>query len=342
MNSREAKILVTGGAGFIGSHLTRSLAAAGNRVVVYDNFSTGSMKNLRPLSDNPRVEIVNGDLFNETHLRESLKSCRTVYHLAASRDVRIGRHDTETDLRQNVIATHNLLDAIKDSGCKRIVFTSTSTVYGEPTEIPTPESYGPLKPLSLYGASKLACEALITSYCHLFGINATILRLANVVGPESDHGVVFDLVVKALTDPHELIVLGNGSQQKSYLHIDDCISALEMFTDSDDSEPEIVNVGALDSVTVREIVKIIKQSVGFGVGLTRYSHNGDGRGWAGDVMTMLLDCRKLLSKGWKANYTSAEAVESCTRQLVDRLKEEPESAWTRAMERVVRTQPNSN
>ncbi len=313
------KVLITGGAGFIGSNLAEKLVMSGQNVVAYDNLSSGSSANLRALQKDPRFELVQGDILDEELLTKSLEGCSTVFHLAASRDVRVGALNTGVDFRQNLVGTRSLLECMRRSkDCTRLVFASTSTVYGEPRDIPTPETFGPLQPLSLYGASKLGCEAIISAYSHLFGLICVTCRLANVVGPRCNHGIVYDLLKKLLTGSRDLEVLGDGTQRKSYLYVDDCIDALVMFCGWNQGGLETFNVGSLDAVEVHDIVSIVKTVASPGYGVSEsYIDHGDGRGWPGDVKSMLLDCKKIASLGWSPKRTSSEAVETAAREILN-------------------------
>ena len=219
--------LVTGGAGFIGSSLVDLLMKRGESVHVLDNLSSGDLSNVEKWSKHPKFNFNNGDLLNPDDILPALEGCETVYHLAANPEVRSSKASPRDHFDQNILATYNLLEAIRLSGtAKSLIFTSTSTVYGEPSVIPTPETYGPMKPISHYGASKLACEALISSYASMYGFRCILFRLANVIGGRSNHGMIFNFVQKLRVDPRRLEVLGDGSQSKSYLYIDDCVSGL--------------------------------------------------------------------------------------------------------------------
>lgn len=304
------KILVTGGAGFIGSNLVDILMKDGHTVVVLDNLSSGSMANISPWEGHPNFEFKEGDLMELRDIEQALAGCEIVYHLAANPEARTGYSDTSVDFEQNIQATQNLLTALtKSSQRVRLIFSSTSSVYGEPGIIPTPEVYGPLKPISLYGASKLACESLISGYTHMFGFESAILRLANVIGPRSNRGVVFDFVRKLQKNPKELEVLGDGTQTKSYLHVYDCVRAFVTALDWTQREMEILNVGSEDAVTVLEIARIVANELGLRNVAFRCKGGVDGgRGWKGDVKEMLLDTKKIRASGWKATWSSSAAV----------------------------------
>src|SRR5918992_4648678 len=249
------RVLITGGAGFIGSSLAGALMLSKNyHVTVLDNLSRGCLKNISRWLGSPRFEFVHADLldnskFNEkisSTLQKIVDSSDMVFHLAANPEVAIGTENTHIDFQQNVQATYNLLESVRKSqqavdyentnrnkkqNKKRLIFTSSSTVYGKAKNRPTPENYSPLYPISLYGATKLAGEAIISGYCHMFGINCVVARLANIIGPTNTHGVIYDFITKLTAHPNFLDILGNGQQDKSYLYIDDCVSALMLLSD---------------------------------------------------------------------------------------------------------------
>ena len=314
--------IVTGGAGFIGSHLTEKLLKEGYKVTILDNFSSGKMKNIKHLLSNPSLTIVKEDLKKPVQLKRIVKNCEIIFHLAANPEVRVGETDPKVHFEENILATFNLLEAIRQTRTpKTLVFTSTSTVYGEASQIPTPENYAPLIPISTYGASKLACEALITSYAHTFNHKALILRLANIVGPKSTHGVIVDFIRKLTTNPNELEILGDGTQEKSYLYITDCIEAIIHLTNkilnSSTEKVEIYNIGSNDKITVKEIATIVAEEIGNPNVKYKYTGGVDGgRGWKGDVKTMQLSIEKLLKTGWKPKYTSKQAVRLAATKLI--------------------------
>ena len=311
-------ILVTGGAGFIGSHLIDALIEEGNEVRCIDNFSSGR-KEFIEQSMEKGLELIEGDMLNRNDIRRALKGCDTVFHLAANPDVRLGVENTEVHLEQNIIATYNLLEEMRNTGVKKIAFTSSSTVYGEAEEIPTPESYGPLIPISLYGASKLAAEGLIASYCHTFDMQSVIYRFANVVGPRSTHGVTYDFIKKLRKNENELEILGDGKQKKSYLYISDCIEAMLFGMDKSRNKVEIFNIGSEDWVDVSKIADIVSKEMNLS---PKYRFTGGvdgGRGWKGDVKIMRLSIEKLKNMGWTPKYGSEEAIEMTARWLISNL-----------------------
>ena len=300
-------ILVTGGAGFIGSHLVDKLLP-NNNVTVLDNFSSGKREFLAPYSSHPNFHLLEMDLLMPEALQEALAGKEMVFHLAANPDVKLGAENTRVHLEQNVLATYNLLEAMRQSGVKKIAFTSTSTVYGEAKEVPTPEDYGPLLPISLYGASKLACEALISSYCHTFDMSCWIYRFANIVGERGTHGVLVDFIRKLGKDPRELEILGSGRQRKSYLEVRECVQAMIHCVQHAGEQVNVFNIGSLDSVDVTEIADIVGEKMGLEGVHYRYTGGVDGRGWKGDVKVMLLSIEKIQELGWKPQRGSAQAI----------------------------------
>jgi UDP-glucose 4-epimerase len=253
------RVLVTGGAGFIGSHLVDALMVRGEEVCVFDNLSTGSIENVRYWLGSQNFTFIKGDLLNTMDLEKlEVKRYSFIFHFAANPEVKIGSTEPGIHFQQNILATYNLLELIRRADAKpTLIFTSTSTVYGEASRIPTPEDYAPLKPISTYGASKLACEALITAYAYTYGFKAVIYRLANIVGPRSRHGVIYDFIEKLKRNPGELEILGDGAQTKSYLHVGDCVDAILLGLEKSTEQVEIFNVGSEDQVDVKTIAQIV-------------------------------------------------------------------------------------
>jgi len=311
------RVLITGGAGFIGSHLVDALAEH-NEVVVLDDLSSGRMENISHHMDEEGFTFIRGSIFDEHALRRACEGVDIVFHLAANPEVRIGAQDPWVHIEQNVLATHTLLEQMRREGIREIAFTSTSTVYGEAEVIPTPESYGPLIPISTYGASKLACEALICAYCHSFSMRSWIFRFANIVGLRSRHGVIHDFIQKLLENPSRLEILGDGTQKKSYLYVRDCVDAILHSIESAQEEVNIFNIGSDDTTEVNRIAELVLDEMGLEDVEIVYVNELDGRGWVGDVRYMLLSCEKLRRLGWVPNHTSEESVRCAIR---DRLRE---------------------
>ena len=312
------RVLVTGGAGFIGSHLVDALMINGATVRVIDNLSSGTLDNIRRWLGNPSFEFIKGDLLNKSDLKKATEECEVIFHLAANPEVRLGSSAPEIHFEQNVVATYHLLESLKSSeGLDLFVFTSSSTVYGDASEIPTPEDYGPLKPISIYGASKLASEALISSFACTYGFQAVICRLANIIGPRSRHGVIYDFINKLKRNPRELEILGDGTQRKSYLYVDDFVSALSTIIEKPRKKVEIFNIGSEDWVNVKTIAEIVTEEMGLKDVTFHFTGGVDGgRGWKGDVKYMLLSIERLKSLGWKPKLNSVEAVKRTVRNLL--------------------------
>ena len=313
------KTLVTGGAGFIGSHLTDKLISRGDTVHVFDNLTTGTKENLEQQLGNTSFTLTEGDLLDSSDLAKLRhENCDSIFHLAANPEVRIGSTNPDTHFQQNVVATQNLLEYLrKTQDTPTLIFTSTSTVYGEPAKIPTPENCSPLEPISVYGATKLASEALISGYAHTYGFKAVIYRLANIIGPRSTHGVIYDFIKKLGKTPHKLEILGDGTQSKSYLYISDCVEALIFGMGKSRKHLDVYNIGSEDQINVKEVAEIVITEMGLkNVKLTYTGGVDGGRGWKGDVKNMLLDTGKIKSLGWKPKLNSRQAVERTTRELV--------------------------
>ncbi|MGQ9531117.1 MAG: NAD-dependent epimerase/dehydratase family protein [Candidatus Bathycorpusculaceae bacterium] len=312
------KIFITGGAGFIGSYLVDRLCKGKKEVVVFDNLSSGRLENLKQWLKESNFKFVREDLLKPTCILDLLSGCEIVFHLAANPEVRVGTTNPKVHYEQNITATFNLLEAVRKVGCiKNFIFTSSSTVYGEPKKIPTPEDYAPLKPISVYGASKLASEALITCHAYTYGFNATIYRLANIVGPRAQHGVIYDFVNKLLENPKKLEILGDGTQRKSYLYVEDCIDAMLVGISHPHDRVEIYNVGSEDQVNVKEIADIVCQEMGLrGVEYVYIGGVDGGRGWKGDVKVMLLSIEKIKSLGWKPKLNSRQAVRKTVKAIL--------------------------
>ena len=313
------KVLVTGGAGFIGSHLVDRLMEDGYEVRVLDDLSAGSLENLKQWIDHERFEFMLGDMKRRDVCEKAVRGVDAVFHLAANPEVRIGAQSPELLYETNVLITYNLLEAIRKEDIKALAFTSSSTVYGEAKEIPTPEDYGPLEPISVYGGAKLAAEALIAGYAHTFDIKAVVFRLANIIGKRSNHGVIYDFINKLKANPDRLEILGDGTQRKSYLHVSDTVEAmLYLFKEflKEDKIYDAYNIGSEDWITVTEIAEIVSREMGLNPEFYFTGGVDGGRGWKGDVKIMLLNIEKAKAKGWKPKMNSKEAVEKTVRELL--------------------------
>jgi UDP-glucose 4-epimerase len=313
------KVLVTGGAGFIGSHLVDSLMVQGHEVRVLDDLSAGSTENIERWLDNEHFEFIKGDMRDPDVPEEAVEGMEIVFHLAANPEVRIGSQSPELLYETNVGITHNLLEAIKGSDVKYLVFTSSSTVYGEAELIPTPEDYAPMEPISVYGGAKLAAEALISGYSHTFGFKALIFRLANIIGERSNHGVIYDFINKLRKNPEELEILGDGTQSKSYLHVSDTVEGMLRIFEHFQGTGKTVdfyNLGNDDWITVKEIANIVSEEMGLKPAFRFTGGVDGGRGWKGDVKFMRLSIEKAKQTGWEPKLSSYQAVRRTVRELL--------------------------
>jgi UDP-glucose 4-epimerase len=296
---------ITGASGFIGSQLADRLLANGETVVGYDNLSTGDVRFLEDASRNPNFRFVKGDLLDTKALTDAMHGATFVFHLAANADVRFGTEHPERDLQQNTIATFNVLEAMRASGAKRIGFSSTGSIYGEPEVFPTPEDAPFPLQTSLYGASKLAAEGMIQAYCEGFGFQGYIFRFVSILGERYTHGHVFDFFKKLSADPAQLHVLGDGKQRKSYLYIHDCIDAMLLTIRLLNNKIHVLNLGTDEASRVNDSIGWISERMGVSPKLT---YAGGERGWIGDSPFILLDTRRIRALGWKPKLTIREGV----------------------------------
>jgi len=309
-------ILVTGGAGFIGSHLVDRLVKEGFNVRVIDNLSSGRLENLTQHRDDPRVEVIIGDLKKMEDAIKAVDGVDTVFHFAANPEVRVSTTNPEIHFNENVVATFNLLEAMRRRDVKELVFASSSSVYGEPEQIPVSED-APIRPVSVYGASKAACENLIHAYTKLYGIKAVILRYANVVGPRLRHGVIWDLVNKLKKNPNELEILGDGKQTRSYIYIDDAVEATMIAWRKTSNNYSVYNVGSEDWITVDEVADQVIEAMNLVNVRKIYKPVLHGVGWPGDVKKIALRIDKIKQLGFKPSLSSKEAVKATTREIIN-------------------------
>ncbi|HUV45517.1 MAG TPA: NAD-dependent epimerase/dehydratase family protein [Dehalococcoidia bacterium] len=309
------KYFITGGAGFIGSHLVDRLIGSG-KVTVYDNLSSGRKDFIEHHLGKSNFHFIQADLLDFDTLNQAIANHDIVFHLAANPDVRAGSMNTNLDLQQGTMTTHNVLAAMRVNKISKIVFASSSTVYGEAGLKPVAEDYGPLLPISLYGASKLACEGLLSAFCHLFDMQAWIFRFANVVGSRASHGVIFDFINKLKQNPGELEILGDGTQEKPYLYIDDCIDGILFGWKHSQEQVNIFNLGTDSSTNVTTIASMLVEAMGLsGV---KFSYTGGERGWRGDVPQVRFDITKMKKLGWKPGYSSDEAVRQAIKVILSK------------------------
>jgi len=315
------KAIITGGAGFIGSHLVDRLITQGHQVTIIDNLSSGKIENIEQWLNDPPFKLIKADLKEPASWIECFRDIDAVYHYAANPEVKVSVTNPEVHYRENLESTFHVLEACRKKGVPLVIFASTSTVYGEPKVMPTPETYLPLEPISVYGAVKLACETLIQTYTKLYPIKALTLRYANIIGPRSAHGVIVDFINKLKDNSKELEILGDGTQMKSYLYINDAVEATLKAQEALEKENipyEVFNVGSEDQVNVKEIANIITKEIGLkDVEYIFKPATDDGRGWLGDVKIMLLDITKIKSRtGWKPRHDSSQAVRKTVKEIL--------------------------
>jgi UDP-glucose 4-epimerase len=303
--TRPSRYFVTGGAGFIGSNLVDRLLADGHSVTVFDDFRTGRREFLASAGIQPGFTLVEGDLLDAAALAAAMAGHDTVFHLAANADVRFGLEHPRKDLEQNTIATFNVLEAMRGNGIRRIAFSSTGSIYGEPEIFPTPETCPFPVQTSLYGASKLACEGLIAAYCQGFDFTGFIFRFVSILGERYTHGHVFDFYRKLLSDPSQIEVLGNGRQRKSYLYVGDCVEAMLTVMAAAADRVNIYNLGTEEYCTVDQSLGWISEHLGVE---PERRYTGGERGWVGDSPFIFLDTSKVRSLGWRPQLSIKDGV----------------------------------
>ncbi len=316
------RFFVSGGAGFIGSHVVSSLLKdeETERVLVFDNLSSGRRSYLGESESDPRLEVIEADLKNRSAVTSALAGCDTVFHLAANPDIARAVREPDIDFWEGTYLTQNVLEAMRLNNVRKIFYTSGSGVYGENPEVAFNEEYGPCIPISTYGASKLACEALIAAYCHMFDLTGRAFRFANVVGPRQTHGVGYDFIRRLKADPTCLRILGDGSQKKSYIHVDDVLAAIRLVDARSTSRYDVFNVATDDYITVKEIADLAVEISGLAAGTIKYDFTGGDRGWKGDVPVVRFDCSKIKAVGWKARRSSAEAVTDAMKAMLEEIR----------------------
>lgn len=317
--SKNHSYMVTGGAGFIGAHLTaRLLGETGGDVTVFDNFSTGQRWHLDPVSSNSRLRVVEGDARDLVELRAAMKGIDTVFHLASNSDIARAAVDPDVDFNNGTMLTRNVLEAMRLEGARRIFFTSGSGVYGEVPARPIPEDYEKMIPVSTYGACKLACEALISAYSFMFDMEGVVFRFANVVGPYQTHGVAYDFIRRLAANPKRLKIFGDGTQSKPYIHVDDVVGAFLLLEKNRQSGYRYFNVASEDFLTVNDIADLIVERMG--LSSVEYAYTGGTRGWKADVPLYRLDTAKIRSTGWSNKRNSRAAVLASVDSMLEDVK----------------------
>ncbi len=308
----DGPAVVTGGAGAIGSVLVRSLLARGQEVRVIDNLSSGRREHLPSASGSQRISLTVADLREPARYADLFRQASAVWHLAANSDIRRGSADPRLDFDLGTVATFEVLEAARKHDVGRFLFASSSVVYGLPSVLPTPESYGPLLPESLYGAGKLAAEGMASAFAHNYGIRTYLFRFANIIGPVMTHGVLYDFFEKLRRDPSRLEVLGDGRQSKSYLRTEDCVDGMLTALDRAADTVNLFNLGTTDRISTREIAEKVAAAHG---GRARIEYTGGERGWTGDIPQQLLSIEKISKLGWRPRYSSAAAVDRTIEEM---------------------------
>ncbi|MBE3137492.1 MAG: NAD-dependent epimerase/dehydratase family protein [Thermoplasmata archaeon] len=308
------KAFVSGGAGFIGSHLVDSLIENGHTVTVYDNLSSGDKQFIQHHLHQENFTFIKADLLDLKRVKKEIQGHDIVFHLAANPHVRLGEKQTDLDLNQGIVATYNILEAMRHSSIKKIVFSSSSVVYGETQEPSLPETYGPTLPISMYGAGKLGAEGLISAFCGTFDFQTWIYRFANVVGARGTHGVIVDFIEKLKKNPKELEILGDGKQCKPYLYVSDCVDGILFGFTHAQEKMNLFNLSCDTTTTVTRIAEMVAEEMK--LKNVSFKYTGGIRGWKGDVPRFQLDAQKIHTLGWKATLTSDEAVRKAIKDVL--------------------------
>jgi UDP-glucose 4-epimerase len=316
------RYFLVGGAGFIGSHFTDRLLADSlvGAVTVYDNFSSGREWHYAAHRSDPRFKVIRRDVKDLDSLIGAMRGHDVVIHLASNPDIARAIAEPDIDFREGTYLTNNVLEAMRLSGTIRILYASGSGVYGDLGELEINEDHGPLTPISTYGASKLAGEALIASYCHMFGFTGCAFRFGNVVGPRQTHGVGFDFLRQLLSDPQKLLILGDGSQSKSYIHVRDVVEAVLLTARRTQSGYVVHNVATGDYITVNEIARLAVECAGLDFAQIRFEYTGGSRGWKGDVPVVRLNTERIRRLGWSCQTGSREALRDSMLAMLPDLK----------------------
>ena len=310
------KYLVIGGGGFIGSYVVDKLLLdeSVSKVVVYDNFCSGKKWHLKEHTDNKKFELIEKDIYDD-ELFECSQHIDVTIMLAANADIAAATTDPQVDFNQGTYLLQIVLEAMRKGGCTKLLYASGSGVYGETGYEFVKETFSPMEPISTYGASKLACEALICSYCHMFGIRASAFRFGNVVGGRQTHGVAYDFIRRLKNNSLFLEILGDGMQSKPYIHVENVISAMFIALQNQKKIYDVYNVAPKDPATVNEIADIVLEQMGIDKSDCLYKYTGGNRGWKGDVPIVRLDTKKISDLGWKSSMSSVDAIRKSVKEM---------------------------
>lgn len=310
------RIFIAGGAGFIGSHTAEFLLSnTADEIIIFDNFSSpDTKKSLIHLSNNNSLRIIDGDIQNLKLLIKSMKGCERIYHYASNPDIAKSMTQPDLDFYQGTLLTQNILEAMRINNIGIIIYTSGSGIYGDQGEKPMEEDFGPLIPISTYGASKLASESLISAYCYMFNMKAYVFRPANVVGKRQTHGVAYDFIRKLKANPHKLEILGDGSQSKSYIHVEDLVGAIHFVIESSHDLFNYYNVATDDYIDVKRIAEIVIEEMG--LKNVNLQYGSEKRGWKGDVPIVRFNLEKIHNLGWSSKMNSEEAIRRSVSEML--------------------------
>jgi UDP-glucose 4-epimerase len=316
------KIVVTGAAGFIATNLLPRLFKGGHDVHGIDNFFLGKREFVERSTGNPHFHFHEFDLLHRERVAELFEQIKPdlVWHLAANSDISFGTKYTDFDLKGGTLVTYNILEAMRNAGTKELIFSSSGAIYGEPKVMPTPENYGPILPISLYAASKVACETLITAFASNYGIRSWIFRFGNIAGPFPTHGVIHDFVLKLQRDPTRLEILGDGMQSKPYVHVEDCLDGMMFGHQRAKETVNYYNLAVDGATSVNAIAQWTIEAMGLDPKSVRIEYTGGSRGWPGDVPQVRLETRRMEALGWRPKMSSAEAVGRAIRETVEQLR----------------------
>lgn len=316
---KNKNVLITGGAGFFGSYLSEAMLNQGAKITIYDRFSQGTSR-IRHIANHPKVEVIKADVLESQKIVKAVEGKDFIWHLASNTDIPAGLKDTMVDLKDGVLATRSVLEAMRIAGVHKIGFPSSGAIYGEKTQGFRSEGQGPTLPISLYGAQKIACEAFISAYAHLFAMQAWLFRFGNIISGRITHGVIRDFLKRLKRNPKELEVLGDGTQTKSYLLAEECIEGLIYIishTALKEGEEfcDVFNVGAPDETVVTDIAKMAIEEMELNG--CKIKILGNARGWRGDQAKIALDISKVRAMGWQPKHKSDEAVRVSIRRMLD-------------------------